>query len=229
MNVRRTVIVGEYIDHGPSGFRDEHPTDSRTQPFGSVFQGALLAGRGCSPISTPRHKPKHKALVYDDTGNAVPVLARMAAKRGAGYPALGNVVTGAPTPSAWMSAPINTMASGRSQCSRNGKIRSRYTRKGKAPVDSAEISPLITAGKIRCSAHGVSQPAPCRAGAAAPNSPSRPPRAPRRQRWRAGRRSSRRRSPSATPVPHSPARRGPTTEDLPKPVGPAASWASRLN
>ena len=115
----------------------------------------------------------------------------MAAKRGAGYRALGNVVTGAPTPSAWMSAPINTMASGRSPCSCNGKIRSRCTRKGKAPVDSAEINPLITAG-IRCSAHGSTTPVPCRAGAAAPNSPSRPPR---------------RRSPSATPVPHSPARR----------------------
>jgi len=29
VNVRWAVVVGEYVDHSPSGFRDKHPTHSR--------------------------------------------------------------------------------------------------------------------------------------------------------------------------------------------------------
>ena len=39
------------------------------------------------------HQGKNEVLVYDYTDSAVPVLARMAARRGAGYRALGYVVT----------------------------------------------------------------------------------------------------------------------------------------
>ena len=70
------------------------------------------------------HQGKNEVLVYDYTDSAVPVLARMATRRGAGYRALGYVVTLSPAPSARRPAPVNTMGSGRSQCSRNGKIRS---------------------------------------------------------------------------------------------------------
>src|SRR6185312_14125836 len=39
------------------------------------------------------HQGKNEVLVYDYTDNAVPVLARMAARRGAGYRGLGYVIT----------------------------------------------------------------------------------------------------------------------------------------
>jgi len=43
------------------------------------------------------HQDKNEVLVYDYTDSAVPVLARMATRRGAGYRALGYVVTLSPT------------------------------------------------------------------------------------------------------------------------------------
>jgi superfamily II DNA or RNA helicase len=39
------------------------------------------------------HQGKKEVLVYDYTDSAVPVLARMAARRGTGYRALGYVIT----------------------------------------------------------------------------------------------------------------------------------------
>ena len=45
------------------------------------------------------HQGKNEVLVYDYTDSAVPVLARMATRRGAGYRALGYVVTLSPAPS----------------------------------------------------------------------------------------------------------------------------------
>ena len=43
------------------------------------------------------HQGKNEVLVYDYTDSVVPVLARMATRHGAGYRALGYVVTLSPT------------------------------------------------------------------------------------------------------------------------------------
>jgi superfamily II DNA or RNA helicase len=70
------------------------------QRLDTLFLTMSIAWRGTVAQYTGRlhrlHDPKREVVIYDYVDRGVPVLARMAAKRAAGYSAIGHTIAQGP-------------------------------------------------------------------------------------------------------------------------------------